>query len=274
MKKEIWLIIILALIIVVLAGISLWPKGTGPLITEPGIQILTPKLNAEISSPLVISGYINGAGWTAFEAQAGTVKLLDENNNVLGTALLAITDESWMKQFNNFKGELSFVSSKDQNGTLVFKNENASGDPVRDKTFVLPVKIKKSSSATAAVKAYFNNSKMDPEFSCNKVFSVSREIAETEAVAREALEQLLSGPTDAEKNAGFFTSIPAGSNLNSISIVNGEARADFNDITESGGGSCSMAARVAQITKTLMQFPTITSVRLSINGRTGDIFQP
>ena len=49
---------------------------------------------------------------------------------------------------------------------------------------------------------------------------------------------------------------------------------DFNNLTESGGGSCSMASRYAQIENTLKQFPTVSSVKLSINGRTGDIFQP
>ena len=93
-------------------------------------------------------------------------------------------------------------------------------------------------------------------------------------VSRGSLEELLNGPTEAEKAQGYFTSIPAGSKPNSISIVDGQALVDFNEATESGGGSCSMASRTAQITKTLLQFPTVTSVKLSINGRTQDIFQP
>jgi hypothetical protein len=174
----------------------------------------------------------------------------------------------------NFQTYLQFSSDRDQDGKLVFLNENPSGLPDKDRKFILPVKIKKGSGEIMKVGAFFNNNIMDPAVSCNKVFAVEREVPKTTAVAAAALDELLKGTTDAEKNSGFFTSIPAGSKLNSISIVNGEARADFDETTESGGGSCSMAARVAQIRETLMQFPTVTSVRLSINGRTGDIFQP
>lgn len=203
------------------------------------------------------------------------VKLLDATGKELSSGVLTATTE-WTTLPTNFETTLNFQSVSAQSGTLVFHNENPSGMPEKDKTFTLPVKIKISlgSSETIKVKAYFNNNKMDPEISCNKVFSVDRDVLKTDAVARAALNELLNGPTGAEKNAGFFTSIPAGSKLNSISIVNGEARADFDETTESGGGSCSMASRYAQIEKTLMQFPTITSVKLSINGRTGDIFQP
>ncbi|MDP3995972.1 MAG: hypothetical protein Q8P74_01865, partial [bacterium] len=60
---------------------------------------------------------------------------------------------------------------------------------------------------TMIVKAFFNNSLLDPEFSCNKVFSVDREVIKTEGVARAALEELLRGTTEQEEEEGFFTSI-------------------------------------------------------------------
>ena len=47
-----------------------------------------------------------------------------------------------------------------------------------------------SLSEKTTIEAYFNNSKLDPEFSCNKVFPVEREIVKTSAVARAALEEL------------------------------------------------------------------------------------
>ena len=280
------IVIILAVIIVVLTGILIFinkiPKESPPVIGgNSGLVIVSlggsRAPNKEISSPLEIIGYITGKdNWVAFEAQAGTVQLLDENNNVLGTAILTVTDENWMKEFNNFKGELNFVSPEDQNGKLVFHNENPSGLPDKNKEFFMPVKIKKTSGETMTIKAYFYNNKMDPDpmGSCSVVFSVEREISKTEGVAKAALEELLKGPTIEEKDKGYITNIPLGSRLNSIVIVNGEARVDFNEATESGGGSCSMAARVAQINETLLQFPTITSIKLSIDGRTEDILQP
>ncbi len=128
---------------------------------------------------------------------------------------------------------------------------------------------------TIKVKAYFNNSKMDPEFSCNKVFAVEREVPKTDAVARAALEELFEGLTNTEKNAGFFTSINLGVKIQSLTIENGTAKVDFDEQLEyQVGGSCRVSAIRAQITETLKQFPTVKNVVISINGRTEDILQP
>ena len=125
------------------------------------------------------------------------------------------------------------------------------------------------------VKVFFNNDRMDPEFSCNKVFPVEREILKTQAVARAALTELLKGPTEAEKAQGFFTSINPGVKIQELTIENGVARVDFDSQLEfQVGGSCRVSAIRAEITQTLKQFPTVNSVIISIDGRTEDILQP
>lgn len=125
------------------------------------------------------------------------------------------------------------------------------------------------------VKVYFNNNQLDPEISCNKVFSTEREITETLAVARIAIEELLKGPTQEEKSEGYFTNINQGVEIQKISIINGEAKIDFNEkLDYQVGGSCRVSAIRAQITQTLKQFPTVENVVISINGRTEDILQP
>lgn len=273
MKKQIWIIIILAVIIVILAGVLLWPKSANnnPQPVISGIQIISPKINEEVSSPIKITGKVTGDGWAGFEGQVGTVKLLDATGKELATGILNATTE-WTSLPTNFETTLNFQSATAQSGTLVFKNENPSGLPEKDKTFSLPVKITTGLAEIMTVKVYFDSS---TDGTCGQaLLEASRTIPKTDAVARAALDELLKGPTATEKSQGYATVIPAGSKLNSISIVNGEARADFNEATESGGGSCSMASRVAQITQTLKQFSTVTSVKLSIDGRTGDIFQP
>ena len=128
---------------------------------------------------------------------------------------------------------------------------------------------------TLKVKVYFNNSKLDPEFSCNKVFPVEREVSKTQAAARAALEELLKGASEKEKIEGFFTSINPGVKIQSLVIENGTAKVDFDEQLEfQVGGSCRVAAIRAQITQTLKQFPTVNDVIISINGRTEDILQP
>jgi len=130
---------------------------------------------------------------------------------------------------------------------------------------------------TINLKVYFGNmalSATNEQDECKRVYPVVRVVNKTPAVARASINELLKGPTEQEKSQGYFSLIPTDSKLNSISISNGLVLADFDAKTESGGGSCSMAGRVAQINSTLKQFDTVKTINLSINGRTGDIFQP
>ncbi|MDD4995610.1 MAG: GerMN domain-containing protein [Patescibacteria group bacterium] len=128
---------------------------------------------------------------------------------------------------------------------------------------------------TMTLKIFFNNSNLDPEFTCVKVFSVTREVEKTVAVGRAAIEELLKGPTEAELAEGYITNINPGVILQSLKIIDSVAYADFDETLERAvGGSCRVAAISAQIRETLMQFPTVKSVVISIDGRTEDILQP
>lgn len=235
------------------------------------IVITSPKANDIITSPVSISGKARG-NWM-FEASF-PVRVIDANGNELGVAPLQ-AKEDWMTiDFVNFAGQITFSSPTTATGFLVFNNDNPSGLPENSKEFKLPIKFGQPKETTI-VKVYFNNSNLDPEASCNKVFSVDRVIPKTTAVARAALEALLTGPTATEKESGHATSINAGVKIQSLIIENQTARVDFDEQLEfQVGGSCRVSAIRAQITQTLKQFPTIKNVIISINGRTEDILQP
>lgn len=132
------------------------------------------------------------------------------------------------------------------------------------------------SPGAVSLKVYFPNSKLDPGTpDCAKVFSVSRTIPATRAVAKAALAELLKGPTAEELSLGYFTSINSGVRLQKLSIVSGAAKADFDEEFERNvGGSCRVTSIIAQVEETLKQFPTVQKVEISINGRTEDILQP
>ena len=277
MKREIWILIILAIIIVVLAGaLLMWQKKEETLSPEIelGIEVFLPKLNEEISSPLEIIGTVNGNGWIGFEDQVGTVKLLNSEGEELAAGILQATTE-WMQLPVRFKTTLNFISLNMDAGKLVFNNENPSGLPQNNREFVLPVKITKTVGGIIQVKLYFNNNEMDPEYSCQKVFPVDRGVSETKAVARAALDELLKGPTRQEILDGFFTSINSDVKIQKLTIENTVAKVDFDSSLEKNvGGSCRVAAIRNQITQTLLQFKTIQSVVISIDGKTEDILQP
>jgi hypothetical protein len=274
MNKKINIVLIIILAVIVAVGFSFLKKEKIEPAIKTGIVITSPEPGEEISSPLKITGYVNGDGWSGFEGQVGLVTLLDNENKELASAVLTATTE-WTSLPTYFETNLEFFSGKDQQATLFFQNENPSGLPEKNKEFRLAINIKKFEGETMEVKAYFNNSQMDPEFSCNKVFSVDRVVPKTQAAARAALEELLKGPTDQEKSQEFFSSINQGVKIQSLTIENGVARVDFDEQLEyQVGGSCMVAAIRAEITQTLEQFSSVKNVIISINGRTEDILQP
>ena len=92
-----------------------------------------------------------------------------------------------------------------------------------------------------------------------KVWPALREVAETEAVAKAALDALLAGPTEQEETElGFSTAIPAGAELESVEISDGVAQVELSaELPEES---------LAQVAYTASQFPTVESV--DIQGRT------
>ena len=146
MRKSILILIAMAVVIVALTALLFLPKKNNQteVQEEPvaGIKINSPKPNELIFSPLKIEGYVNGGGWIGFEAQVGTVRLLDSKGNELAFGILQAKEE-WMKTKIDFETVLSFVSLEEKNGSLVFYNENPSGDPERNKTFTMPLKLPK-----------------------------------------------------------------------------------------------------------------------------------
>ena len=129
---------------------------------------------------------------------------------------------------------------------------------------------------TQTIKVYFSNSVLNPKMlDCGLVYPIEREVVKTPAPARAALNELLYGLSWDEANAGYFNSINQGVKINSLNIVDGVARADFDKrMDEAMGGSCRVAAIRAQITQTLMQFPTVKSVVISVDGNSEEALQP
>ncbi len=124
------------------------------------------------------------------------------------------------------------------------------------------------------VSIYFTNSIVEPIVTCTEVMPVARKVEKTLSIATAAMEELLGGLISEEVSAGYSTEIPSGSKLNSLTIVDGEARVDFNSRINEGGGSCHFTALREQIRQTLLQFSTVKTVVISVDGRTENIFQP
>jgi len=234
------------------------------------IAVFLPQAGQMVKSPATIEGEVRGTWF--FEAVL-PIEIRNNAGQKIAVGYVQATDDWMTENFIPFRGEIEFDISATTSANLIFRKANPSDLPENDQEFKVPVIL--APSREISVKIYFNNSEMDPEFSCNKVFAVNRRIVRTAGVAQAALKELFAGPTEAEKAEGYFTSINEGVEVQKIVIENGMAKVEFNEALEAGvGGSCRVSAIRAQIEETLKQFLTIDSVVISINGRTEDILQP
>ncbi|MCX8016115.1 MAG: GerMN domain-containing protein [Patescibacteria group bacterium] len=272
MNKKIIFILVIAIILLVGLYFLGWKKNDEEKSkTDDLIHVFRPQANDFIADKLIIEGEARGKWF--FEATA-PFYILSSNFATLTSGFIEAKGDWMTEEFVPFykEVEINFIPETER-GYLLLKNDNPSGLPEKDVYHLIPLNFK--IPETMIVRIYFNNSNLDPEFSCNKVFPVERRIIKTQAVAKAALEELLKGPTETEKKQGFFTSLNKDIKIQSINIKDGTAFVDFNEQLEfQVGGSCRVAAIRAQISETLKQFESIKNVIISINGRTEDILQP
>ncbi len=102
--------------------------------------------------------------------------------------------------------------------------------------------------------------------------AVAHRQVEGPAVLRNALAELLDGPTDSERAAGLHTEIPDGTTLRDLNLANGLATVDLSRDYERGGGTLSMTARLAQVIFTATQFDNADEVLFWLDGTPVEFF--
>jgi Immunoglobulin-like domain of bacterial spore germination. len=128
MKKFLYLIVLVAVSVLI-----------SRFFNDSIIYVTTPKKNAGVSSPIELVGKARGPWY--FEASA-PVKLLDKDGNLLAQSYVTAEGEWMTEEFVDFKGVLSYESDYKGEASLLFMNDNPSGDPSRDKSFIVPVVLK------------------------------------------------------------------------------------------------------------------------------------
>jgi spore germination protein GerM len=100
---------------------------------------------------------------------------------------------------------------------------------------------------------------------------VDRAIAKTnlpEEMIKSALEELIKGPTAAEKAQGLSVSFNAGTVVNSVTISGNTLTVDFNDKFDTPMGGSARVRSISQtIERTIQQFPLdgIGEIKFTIN---------
>src|SRR4029079_6591299 len=117
-----------------------------------------------------------------------------------------------------------------------------------------------------------------------------RRIPKTSALEKAALDELLWGP-GAYSTPGSTTALPtpqqvlafAGRTadweprvtLRSLRVVEGIALADFSKELRAYGGGAVRASQIhAQVTRTLLQFPQVRDVQITIDGERDSVLEP
>jgi len=87
------------------------------------IRINSPRPNQVIENPFAIEGEARGVWF--FEGDF-PVRVLDGNQNIIGSGFVS-TQENWMTEdFVGFEGEVSFESPETRDGTVILEKDNPS----------------------------------------------------------------------------------------------------------------------------------------------------
>jgi hypothetical protein len=180
-------------------------------------------------------------------------------------------------------------------GTLNWMNE---GQPPQPPTQPATLELLSASGELQARQSVTMLSASDPDTQLIKLYwvlgedlvPVHQRIPRTARIGTAALNELLWGPGPPNL-AGFTSAIPTPEQvlaypgrapswgprvtLRSLTIENGVATADFSrELRAYGGGSLRVRLIRQQITQTLMQFPTVSAVRIAIEGQTEGVLEP
>ncbi len=245
--------------------------------TEKGLDFTLeyPLPNAEVPCEFEIEGEISSS-W--FFEGSFLVKIYVGNKVVHES--VAYSEEDWLKD-----GTISFYSDIDckegcvGEGKIVLEKDNPSGLEENSDRYEIPVTFNSVcgvSLETTVVKVYLGNTNEDPEsLNCEITYPVERKIPKTLGVGKAAIEELLSGAKESESIQGYYSSIPSNVELNSLRITDGVAYADFNSALQDGvGGSCLTSRIRSQIENTLLQFESVNSVVISVDGQKENVLQP
>lgn len=102
---------------------------------------------------------------------------------------------------------------------------------------------------------------------------VTRAVPKVARIGAEAVKALLAGPTPAERSAGLSSAVPADTRFLDLVIgSDGIAKVDLSRDFEAGGAGLGVTLRLAQVTCTVGQFPTVKGVRFALAGDLVSVF--
>lgn len=238
--------------------------------TDARVRVSAPRPNAVVSGPLEVGGEARGTWF--FEADF-PVRLLDDEGREIAAVPARAVGEWMTEEFVPYEATVPFADAATRTGVLVLERANPSGRADRAAIVAVPVRFSAEAPRRRGVRVFFNRSASD-HVDCEAVWPVARTIDVDRPAPRAAVDELLRGPTAAERERGFLSSIPRGVRLRSLRVEGRTARADFGRTLDRAAGSCLVRAIRAQIERTLLQFPEVDDVVISVEGDVEGALQP
>lgn len=99
------------------------------------------------------------------------------------------------------------------------------------------------------------------------VEKVQDKIADIKSAPQAALEKLLAGVNDAEKQKGFHSAIPAGTTLKSVTMDDTVCVVDLSQEFTQSASEAEIRARIAQVVLTASQFNEVEAVKITVNSK-------
>ncbi len=235
------------------------PRPANALCDEQNfICVNTPRQNDLVSNPTVVTG-------TAIVFENTFLWRIEDGRGTRIAGSHAMADAPDIGQPGAFTIRAFWdVTPQTATGTLIVYEASArDGEP----THVVRVPIRFATRAAASRNLYFVPEVLNDNMDCSSVRAQSVSVPGSTAPIEATLRALLSYD-DSRTPPGLKTSIPSGTGLVSITVNNGLAKVIFDaNLEREVGGSCRVGSIRAQITKTLLQFPSIQQINLSVEGK-------
>lgn len=124
-----------------------------------------------------------------------------------------------------------------------------------------------SGGSTSKIKVFFFK-----KGQCGSVASVDRLIDASKSAVRSGIEEAIKGPSALEVAEGYVTALPSTTKIRSLELREGIVYIDFTSTVLAKGPACDISSERKQIVDTIMQFPTIKQVIISVDGEEKNAF--
>jgi hypothetical protein len=214
------------------------------------IKIVSPVANAITTSPVIINGFVK----TSDEKIYWRVK--DQNNAVQLSGFNAVSGIAG--GYSSFTSEIFLPALEATNFSLeIFvKEKNTEVD-------LQTVSLNLLSTEKSEFDIFFSNDRLNTTRACDIVFPATRVVAQTSAVGRAALLEILNGPSDAERYDDYRSSLPPGTAVSTFVINRGIATVtvskNFNSL-----GACEKQRATEQIRQTLLGIGLVDDVVIEV----------